>query len=72
VVAGASFAPDLEGLSARASDRVAGLTAEDYIRQSVLDPQAFIVDGYTNIQMPTLPLNTAELDALVEFLLGET
>jgi cytochrome c2 len=30
--------PSLLGLSARAGDRVEGLEAEDYIRQSVLDP----------------------------------
>ncbi len=48
-----------------------GLSAEEYVRQSVLDPQAYIVDGYGG-QMPVLPVNTAELDALVEFLLSDS
>jgi cytochrome c oxidase subunit 2 len=62
--------PNLTGLSDRAGDRVEGLSAEDYVRQSVLDPQAYIVDGYGEM-MPTLPLDSAELEALVEFLLAE-
>ncbi len=62
--------PDLTALADRAGDRVEGLTAEEYVRQSVLDPQAYIVDGY-GPQMPVLPVDTAELDALVEYLLGD-
>jgi cytochrome c551/c552 len=63
--------PNLTGLADRAGDRVEGLEAEDYIRQSVLDPEAFVVDGFSPF-MPALPLDTEELDALVEFLLTET
>ena len=62
--------PDLTGLADRAGDRVEGLSGEEYVRQSVLDPQAYIVDGYGS-QMPVLPVDTAELDALVEFLLSD-
>jgi mono/diheme cytochrome c family protein len=62
--------PDLTGLADRAGDRVDGLSAEEYVRQSVLDPQAYIVDGYGS-QMPVLPLDALELDALVVYLLGE-
>lgn len=63
--------PNLTGLADRAGDRLEGLEAEDYIRQSILDPEAFVVDGFSPL-MPTLPLDTEELDALVEFLLAET
>ena len=62
--------PDLTDLADRAGDRVEGLTAEEYVRQSVLDPQAYIVSGYGG-QMPVLPVDTEELDALVEFLLSD-
>jgi cytochrome c oxidase subunit II len=62
--------PDLAGLSDRAGDRVEGRSAEEYVRQSVLDPQAYIVDGYGS-QMPVLPVDAEELDALVDFLLSE-
>jgi cytochrome c551/c552 len=67
----AQIGPNLTGLADRAGDRVEGLSAEEYVHQSVLDPQAFIVDGYGPL-MPTLPLDTEELDALVVFLLDET
>lgn len=63
--------PDLTALADRAGERVEGLSAEEYVRQSVLDPQAYIVDGYGS-QMPILPLDTGELDALIEYLLGDT
>jgi hypothetical protein len=36
----------------------------------VLDPQAYIVDGYGS-HMPVLPVDSAELEALVDYLLGE-
>jgi cytochrome c1 len=62
--------PNLTGLPDRAGERVVGLSAEEYVRQSVLDPQAYAVEGYGEV-MPTLPLDTAEVDALVEFLLSE-
>ena len=36
----------------------------------MLDPQAYIVNGYGG-QMPVLPVDAAELDALVEYLLSD-
>lgn len=64
-------APDLTGLADRAGNRVEGLSAEEYVRQSVLDPQAYIVDGYGS-QMPVLPVDAEELDALIGYLLSES
>ena len=63
--------PDLTGLADRAGNRVEGLSAEEYVRQSVLDPQAYIVDGYGS-QMPVLPVDAEELDALIGYLLSES
>ena len=37
--------PGFEGLAERAETRVPGLSAEEYIRQSIVDPAAFIVEG---------------------------
>lgn len=67
--AGVGIGPDLTNLAARAGDRVAGLDAETYVRQSILDPQAFLVPGFQGTQMPTLPLSDTELDAVVSYLL---
>jgi hypothetical protein len=67
----AQAAPDLTHLSDRAGNRVAGLTAEEYVLQSLRDPQAFIVPGYDGgfVQMPTLVLSDTEVAALVGLLL---
>lgn len=55
--------PDLTDLADRAT--------EDYVRQSITEPQAYLVSGYQGIEMPTLTLSDAEVDALVEFLLED-
>jgi hypothetical protein len=69
----AQAAPDLTHLSDRAGNRVAGLTAEEYVLQSLRDPQAFIVPGYDGgfVQMPTLVLSDTEVAALVGLLLED-
>jgi cytochrome c oxidase subunit 2 len=67
--------PDLTRLPATAKDRVPGLSAEAYVRQSLLEPQAFIVPDYRHPgligQMPRLPLNEEEVAALVAYLLSD-
>lgn len=64
--------PDLNELASQAETRVHGLTAGDYVRQSIRQPQAYIVSGYgANVAMPAIPLSDVELDALVEFLLAD-
>lgn len=65
----AMIGPNLTDLAVRAGSRVAGLTADDYVRQSLLEPQAFLVEGYFE-QMPTLPLSPNEIDLLIDFLLS--
>lgn len=66
--------PSLSGLGQRAGALVPGVSAEEYIRASILDPQAYVVDGFNGNIMPgnyAQVLSEAELDALVEFLLGQ-
>jgi mono/diheme cytochrome c family protein len=65
--------PSLSGVADRAETRVPGLTAEEYLRQSILDPDAYVVDGFPAGQM--LPmygerLSQGQIDALVEYLLS--
>ena len=40
--------PSFEGLKDRAGTEVRGLSPEDYIRESILDPSAYVVPGYTD------------------------
>lgn len=68
----ATNAPNLTDLAQTAGDRVVGLTAEAYVRQSLREPQAFIVPGFGgNFEMPTLALTEHEIDSLVAFLLSD-
>jgi mono/diheme cytochrome c family protein len=64
--------PSLYGVADAAATRRPGMDAAAYLRESVLDPDAFIVPGYRAGQMlPTYRerLSDAEVDALVEYLL---
>ena len=62
--------PDLTGLPDRAATRVAGLDARAYVRQSLREPQAFIVSGYNTVRMPDLHLSAEEIESLTAFLLS--
>ena len=62
--------PELNGIATRAGTRVAGMSAEDYIRESVEHPEAFVVEGYDNVMQPLRGTMTDdEFDILVEYLL---
>lgn len=47
-----SIAPVMQGINQRAGERVAGLSADDYLHQSILEPSAFIVPGFRSIMYP--------------------
>lgn len=68
---GGTRGPDLAGLATRAQARVEGMTAEEYIRQSVLDPRAYVVHGFEPIMPEGLVSVVGEgnLDDLIAFLL---
>jgi mono/diheme cytochrome c family protein len=64
--------PVLDGLATRAASRVSGLTAEEYIRQSILTPSAYVVDGFADGLMPQnfgTVFTTDQLNDLIAFLL---
>jgi len=61
--------PGLGGLGARAGSRVAGLSAEAYIEQSIRTPDKFIVPTFANIMPPTFKdLPAAEVADLIAYL----
>lgn len=43
--------PSFYGIADRAGERVPGMTAEEYLRQSIIEPNAFVVPGYPSGQM---------------------
>jgi cytochrome c551/c552 len=63
--------PDLTHLADRAATRVAGLDARAYVRQSIREPGAYRVTGYSAV-MPDLGLSDEEIESLVSFLLSST
>lgn len=66
----ATIGPNLDELAAAAGDRQPGQSPEDYVRESVLQPDAFLVDGFGNT-MPSYEgrLTDEQIDALIEYLL---
>ena len=64
--------PDLTNIATVATTRKPFLTAEDYIKESIEDPGAFVVEGWKPL-MPVLAdgLTERELEDLVDFLLNQ-
>lgn len=63
-----SIGPVLTDLEERAGTRVDGLTADEYVTQSIRSPSAYVVSGFGDM-MPSLRLTDAEVAALVDLLL---
>jgi mono/diheme cytochrome c family protein len=65
-------APDLAGVGAAAARRKPGMSAKAYLVESLLDPGAYLVEGYPNIMpkvdRPPIGLNRSELWAVAAFL----
>lgn len=67
----ASTGPDLTQLPEAASERIPGMSARDYVAQSIRQPGAFTVQGFPADVMPTFELSDAEVESLVAFLLAD-
>jgi cytochrome c oxidase subunit 2 len=64
----AEIGPPLDGLEPRES----GQSVEEYVRESIREPDAFVVEGYQSGVMPSFgTLSDEQLDALVQYLTGE-
>lgn len=63
--------PDLTGLASRAATRLPGTDARAYVRQSLRDPNAYRVPGFSST-MPQLGLSDDEIESLAAFLLSST
>jgi cytochrome c oxidase subunit 2 len=71
--AGGTVGPELDDLASEAARRRRGQSADEYVRQSIEDPRAFIVKGFPRDVMPTdyrEQLSADEIQALVEYLLS--
>jgi cytochrome c2 len=64
--------PSFAGIATRAAERVPGMSAEEYLRQSILEPDAYVVEGFPSGQMvPNLGeiLTEQQIDDLIAFLM---
>ena len=66
-------APSFQDISKRAGERVPGLSAVEYLRQSIVDPSAYMVEGFNDHmhQGFRFLLSEEDVDALVAFLLTQ-
>jgi mono/diheme cytochrome c family protein len=66
--------PDLAGIGGRAATRKPGTKAAAYLVESLLDPNAFVVEGFSkpsimpNVSKPPIGLNRSEVWATAAFL----
>jgi mono/diheme cytochrome c family protein len=65
-----TIGPNLNQLKTEAGNMEKGKTADQYVRESIEDPSAFIVKGFPNA-MPSFKgrLSDAQIKALIDFLL---
>lgn len=63
--------PSLANIGAEAGNRVAGMSAEEYLRQSIVEPDAFVVEGFSDIMVDTYgaQLSKQQIDDLIAYLL---
>ncbi|MEW5961665.1 MAG: cytochrome c [Chloroflexota bacterium] len=70
----AENAPYTAGTATRAATRVAGLSAEEYIHESILNPNAYVVEGWQEDDMYqtfSQELSEQEIADLVAYLLTQ-
>jgi mono/diheme cytochrome c family protein len=64
--------PSLAGAGSRAGTTVSGMSAEEYLQQSILEPDAHLVEGFPAGTMPKVwgtELSEEQIDQLVAFLM---
>jgi cytochrome c oxidase subunit 2 len=69
-----TIGPPLDGLSAAAAERMAGVTAAEYVEESILAPDDFIVPGFPPGLMPktfSQRLSPDQIQRLAAFLLDQ-
>lgn len=64
--------PDLDGIGARAASRVDGMSDVEYLAQSLYEPDAFIVEGFspgmTPAHKPPISLSDPEILSVIAYL----
>lgn len=64
--------PSMAGIGTRAGSTVSGMSAEEYLKQSILEPDAHLVEGFPAGTMPKVwgtELTAEQVDQMVAYLL---
>ncbi len=61
--------PSMAGIASRAGTAVSGQSAEQYLRQAILEPDAHVVAGFAKGLMPKPTLTEQQLNDLVAYLM---
>jgi mono/diheme cytochrome c family protein len=64
--------PSVTGIASRAGDMVSGMSAEEYLKQSIVDPNAYLVPGFPQDTMPPVwgeRLSEKQVDELVAYMM---
>ena len=80
-VAQGVLGPPLDGIASAAGNRISGYSAEDYIRESIVEPDAYTAgtadglsqdyqEGLMSATMAGIALSDEDVEALVEYLLS--
>lgn len=67
--------PNLEAISEKVEDRIEGMTAEEYLRDSIINPQNYVVEGDYLNPMPddyAVLLTEQEIEDLVAYMMQLT
>jgi cytochrome c2 len=68
---GFALGPNLADVAGRADERVEGMTAEEYLAESIRDPKAYVVPGYRDIMYASFTdyYNEQDIADLIAYLL---
>ncbi len=69
-VGAGGLGPELTNIAQVAEQRKPGTSAEEYLRESIVQPDAFVPPGYRRGLMPRLPLTPQQVADLVAFMLA--
>jgi cytochrome c2 len=61
--------PSMAGIASRAGSTVSGLSAEQYLRQSITEPDAYTVQGFQKGLMPKPTITDKQVNDLIAYLL---
>lgn len=65
--------PALSNIATTADERIEGYSAEEYLRESISSPSAYIVDGYDDLMLKSFAdsISESQFDDLIAFLLSQ-